>query len=90
MDRTKYSIAEVRSAFTTAFDAHKDKFSLPEGDVDWAKTTKQDYGPGVYVWWHPDHGALKVGVSAVNARNRALELDTPGKLTPLHQGKVTV
>ena len=29
--------------------------------------------PGVYVYWHPEHGVLKTGKSQKNSRKRALE-----------------
>jgi hypothetical protein len=73
--RPKLTLDEVLTSFKTEFHSLANRFALYEGNKAWAESSDEQYvtHPGVYVWWHPDHGVLRVGVSAINSRKRALE-----------------
>jgi hypothetical protein len=88
MDRAKLTLDDVRSCFSREFGRLENMFVVYHGDVSWAKKSEQEFlaNPGVYVWWHPEHGVLRVGISVRNARNRALrhiQADTGGKMKRL-------
>ena len=91
MERTKLTLEEVWSRFHQEFKLLVSKFELYHGDVRWAEKaeiSEQKFvaNPGVYVWWHPKHGVLRVGVSMENSRKRALQHiahDTGGKMKGL-------
>jgi hypothetical protein len=74
MERTKLTLDEVRSCFSREFGPLENKFAFYNGDTSWARESKEEFvaNPGVYVWWHPQRGVLRVGVSMQNSRKRAL------------------
>lgn len=75
MERKKLSLDEIWSSFTFEFGLLENKFALFKGDIIWARESKEEFvaNPGVYVWWNPLHGVVRVGVSNQNSRKRALQ-----------------
>ena len=75
MERAKLTLEEVQSCFSREFGPLKSKFAYYEGDISWARQSKEKFvaNPGVYVWWHPEHGVVRVGLSMQNSRKRALQ-----------------
>jgi hypothetical protein len=67
--------AQIRKIFNDEFQAISSLFCYFELDYKTASATTEKgvAMPGVYVWWHPKLGTLKVGRHLVNARKRALE-----------------
>lgn len=53
---------------TSQFDVHQLSVSEAMNNGDTAINQ-----PGVYVYWHPAHGVIKVGKSQGNSKKRALE-----------------
>ena len=78
MERTKLTLDEVRSCFCREFGPLENKFAFYKGDTSWARESKDEFvaNLGVYVWWHPQRGVLRVGVSMQNSRKRALQHTT--------------
>jgi len=68
------SINDIRKYFTEQFGVLAEKFEIYEFDVAETKTSNEIYvsNPGVYVYWNPKHGVVRVGVSMKNSRKRAL------------------
>ncbi|HFD88017.1 MAG TPA: GIY-YIG nuclease family protein [Gammaproteobacteria bacterium] len=66
---------DVVSIFEKEFSAIADKFCVLEMDVEEARTSSEEcvWHPGVYVWFHPEKGVLKVGRHFVDSRKRAFE-----------------
>ena len=69
------ALSEVRDMFSNEFSTLKLKFNLFELSIDNAQKNrdKEVNNPGVYVYWHPAHGVIKVGKSQSNSKKRALE-----------------
>ena len=70
-----YNILEIREKFNNEFLEISKKFNIIELKIkDALENGKSDVNqPGVYIYWHPDHGAIKVGKSQSNSKKRALE-----------------
>jgi hypothetical protein len=66
---------EIVKAFYQEFGIIKDVFEILELSVIEAPNSNAEYvwHPGVYVWWHPEHGVIRVGRSLDNSRKRAME-----------------
>jgi len=69
------TIEEIQRLFTQEFISLLEKFSVLVLAADEVGKSNKEYiwHPGVYVWWHPEIGALKVGRHFTNSRKRALE-----------------
>ncbi|RJX17072.1 MAG: hypothetical protein C4575_14150 [Desulforudis sp.] len=69
------TINELKDLFEQEFKIIRDIFAVlivPAPDA--AKSNeKYIWHPGVYVWWHPEYGVVKVGRHFTNSRKRALE-----------------
>ncbi|MHB8406472.1 MAG: hypothetical protein ACYDCJ_13755 [Gammaproteobacteria bacterium] len=84
----------VRSLFEREFGQLAEKFTIFGVSVDQAKESRESElcHPGVYVWWHPDRGVIKVGRHLTNSRKRALEHlrdNTGGIMAALEGDKAT-
>lgn len=66
---------DVIKLFRQEFSNISDRFSVFQLSVNDAKDTKDALvtRPGVYVYWHPNHGVIKSGKSQDNSRKRALQ-----------------
>ncbi len=66
---------QIVELFNNEFSSLKDEFCLFNLSVKEASESKLDYiwHPGVYIWWHPDKGVVRVGRHLINSRKRALE-----------------
>ncbi len=76
---------EVKHIFENEFSAVREKFCVLELNANEVKDSNMEYvwHPGVYVWFHPEKGVLKIGRHLVNSRKRALEHirdDTGGEM----------
>ena len=71
----KLSLLEVKEQFSKEFFALESKFTISELSIDDALDNGEleVNKPGIYVYWHPDHGVIKVGKSQSNSKKRALE-----------------
>jgi hypothetical protein len=72
---TKYSIQQINAEFEKEFSILAAKFertTLDMTSVD-AATGPKTAKPGVYVYWNPNYGVIKVGRSLDNSLKRALE-----------------
>ena len=69
------SISEILEIFRSEFSPLLGKFTVHDLPLDAARDTKDAAvsRPGAYVYWNPEHGAIKVGKSQSNARKRALQ-----------------
>ncbi len=69
------NIVEIRKLFESEFESISHKFVVIELEIMDASHSKAEYifHPGVYVWWHPVSGVIKVGRHLTNSRKRALE-----------------
>lgn len=69
------TLEEVYRSFETEFAPHRSKFSVVALSLhdEKHKNNAAIFRPGVYVWWHPNEGVLKVGRHLTNAYKRALE-----------------
>lgn len=88
------TIDEVNDIFEKEFNSIRDKFAVLVVPATDAAKSNEEYiwHPGVYVWWHPERGVVKVGRNFTNSRKRALEhvRDNTGEvLTELGQDPET-
>jgi len=69
------STMEIKNIFTNEFLPIKSKFNVFELCIDDAMNndSKEVNRPGIYVYWHPKHGVIKVGKSQSNSKKRALQ-----------------
>ena len=69
------TIDDVQRLFEEEFSAVRDKFCVLLIPADEVAGSSEEFvwHPGVYVWWHPERGVLKVGRHFTNSRKRALE-----------------
>ncbi len=79
------SAHDLIKIFEEEFASVRDKFCVLELNISQVKSSQKDciWHPGVYVWFHPEDGVLKVGRHFKNARKRALEhlrVNTDGKM----------
>ena len=74
-ESTMLTLQDVRELFNKEFDVLTKKFSTSELTIQEASSnsSKEVNSPGIYVYWHPKHGVLKVGKSQSNSKKRALE-----------------
>ena len=65
---------EIRALFEKEFGEIAKKFVIKEHNIKEALDSKDPdvTKPGVYVYWNPHLGVVRVGVSFVNSRKRAL------------------
>ena len=75
MDRPKLTRDEVRACFSREFSSLLGRFVTFDYTVTDARGSSEACAtnPGVYVWWHPARGVIKVGCSIENSRHRALQ-----------------
>lgn len=68
-------IDDINKLFKNEFKTQASLFVLFNLSAEEAITSKEAFiwHPGVYVWWHPDRGTIKVGRHLTNSRKRALE-----------------
>jgi len=68
-------ISDVKKAFEREFSSLLDKFKVFELELEAAANNSDNdvNSPGVYMFWHPDYGVIKVGKSQSNSKKRALE-----------------
>jgi hypothetical protein len=88
-------INEIIEIFNSEFSPIADKFIINVYPVEEAQNTNNTdvINPGVYVWWHPVHSVLRVGVSMINARKRAashIKGNTGGVLEALAKDESTI
>ena len=71
----KLSLPEVKEKFSKEFSTLESKFTITELSISDALNngTEEINKPGIYVYWHPAHGVIKVGKSQSNSKKRALE-----------------
>ncbi|MFC1730378.1 hypothetical protein ACFL6I_08585 [candidate division KSB1 bacterium] len=86
--RRLYQIEEIYALFKTEFLGITQKFEFIPLSMTEAKDKKDLIiaRPGVYVYWHPKIGVIKVGRNFTNSRKRALEHvrdNTGGKMKEL-------
>ncbi len=79
---------EVVNLFEKEFSPHRNKFKIYDLSLAEAEILQEPYilKPGVYVFWHPTRGVIKVGRHFTNSRKRALEHlrdNTGGVMTAL-------
>jgi len=88
MDMDRYTPFQICKIFCDEFREISSRFNLFEMRFEETAQSTEDgiAMPGVYIWWHPVHGTLKVGRHLVNSRKRALEhvsADTAGEMNRL-------
>jgi len=68
-------IAEVKDLFGKEFSAHRNKFEIYDFPLAEAENSEEQHiwKPGVYVFWHPIRGVIKVGRHLTNSMKRAFE-----------------
>ena len=81
-------ITEVKYLFEKEFWAHRNKFEVYDLPLAKAENSHEQHiwKPGVYVFWHPTRGVIKVGRHFTNSRKRAFEHlrdNTGGVMTAL-------
>jgi hypothetical protein len=66
---------DVKRLFESEFSALTDRFHTIEMSIHAARYdgSSEVNAPGVYVFWHPTLGVVKVGKSQSNSKKRALE-----------------
>ena len=72
----KYDTVEkIVDLFNQEFSSILDKFRFIDVSLNEAPNSDIEciWHPGVYIWFHPSAGVLKIGRSLSNARKRALE-----------------
>ena len=82
-------IANIKHLFKEGFSSLSELFVIIELQIDAASDSQVPYvaNPGVYVYWHPRIGVIKVGRHLKNSRKRALEHirdNTGGTMAELH------
>lgn len=88
------SITEILKLFEDEFGKIFTQFKFFDLSVKEARESNESFiwHPGVYVWWHPKLGVIKVGRHLTNSRKRALEHakdDTAGKMRKLSEDPLT-
>lgn len=75
MEKIKYKIDETKHMFEREFGQIANKFDVIDLPIEIAKENgaKEVNMPGVYLFWHPEFGVVKVGKSQGNSKKRALE-----------------
>jgi len=65
-------VEEVKRLFEDEFSAVRERFHVLDIAGSEVKESTEEcvYHPGVYVWFHPDKGVLKVGRHFTNSRKR--------------------
>ena len=69
------SLSEVRSIFEKEFSTLLKHFNVFELSINEASNSSSNEinSPGVYIFWHPSYGVIKVGKSQSNSKKRSLE-----------------
>lgn len=69
------TISDINALFDTEFTAVKDRFCVIEISIAEAMSngSLEVNSPGVYVFWNPALGVIKVGKSQSNSKKRALQ-----------------
>jgi hypothetical protein len=72
---TALTIQQVIAKFNSEFSIISSKFKILDLDMDGAKSNQGGdlAKPGVYVFWDPSHGVIKVGRSLDNSHKRSFE-----------------
>ena len=75
MNEVIFRTAQLKGFFEEEFKDLKSKFEIFELSISEAKDCSKPNisHPGVYIFWHPERGAIKVGKHFTNSRKRALE-----------------
>lgn len=68
-------VTEIKSIFEKEFETLQSKFEIYCMPLKDAASSKElhIWKPGVYVFWHPTRGVIKVGRHFTNSRKRAFE-----------------
>lgn len=87
-------ITEIKNLFEKEFVALRNKFVIYDFSLADAENSKEQNisNPGVYVFWHPTRGVIKVGRHLENSRKRAFEHlrdNTGGVMTALRDDEGT-
>ena len=87
-------ITEVKYLFEKEFGVHRNKFEIYDLPLAEAENSREQHiwKPGVYVFWHPTRGVIKVGRHFTNSRKRAFEHlrdNTGGVMTALRDDQGT-
>lgn len=86
------NIIEIKNLFEAEFEPVRSKFeiyNLPLAEAEHSNEL-HIWKPGVYIFWHPIRGVIKVGRSLDNSRKRAFEHlrdNTGGKMDILKNDK---
>jgi len=88
------NISYITEIFDREFAPIKDRFRYICLTVEEAPDSNTEFvwHPGVYVWFHPDKGVIRVGRSLTNSRKRALEhivANTGGVVADISKDKDT-
>ena len=69
------TLLDVKNIFEKEYSSLLSKFNTFELSIKdaYKNGTKEVNSPGVYVFWHPQHGVIKVGKSQSNSKKRSLE-----------------
>jgi len=87
-------VNEIHDIFINEFGDLSAYFKCFELSVEEARVSDEQciWNPGVYVWWHPKKGVIKVGRHLTNSRKRALEhieANTAGQIRELAEDAQT-
>lgn len=66
---------QIKEMFIVEFAFLQDKFVIFDLNIEEARESNAEHiwKPGVYVFWHPKRGVIKIGRHLTNARKRAFE-----------------
>jgi len=69
------TLADVKDRFKNEYRSLLDRFNIIELKIDDAMTNSSNEvnRPGIYVFWSPEHGVIKVGKSQSNSKKRSLQ-----------------
>lgn len=67
------NMQDVEKLFRAEFGTLAGKFTVMDLPLEEARGSKVGRGAGVYVWWRPDSGVIKVGKSFKDSRRRAFD-----------------
>jgi len=75
MEGIMKTLLQVRNGFEQEYSFLLDKFNILELDIKDAMRdgTEEVNSPGVYVFWTPLYGVVKVGKSQSNSKKRSLQ-----------------
>jgi len=69
------TLADVKDRFKNEYRSLLDRFNIIELKIDDAmnNSSNEVNRPGIYVFWSPEHGVIKVGKSQSNSKKRSLQ-----------------